>query len=61
VSALTIGRLSIGKARIRSLEIDDLSVRRLRVVDPPPRSRDTPATPRAARVSPLRPLRANSG
>ena len=48
IGAFAIGRLSVRKARFHSLEIDELTVRRLRFIDP--RSarqvagmRDTPA------------------
>ncbi|MGA8157227.1 MAG: hypothetical protein WB822_13680 [Rhodoplanes sp.] len=34
IGAFAIGRLSVRKARFRSLEIDDLTVRRLRILDP---------------------------
>lgn len=35
IGALAIGRLEIRKARLREVEIDDLIVRRFRVVDAP--------------------------
>ena len=33
IGSLAIGRFAIGKGRIKSLEIDDLTVRRLRVLE----------------------------
>jgi len=42
VGALYIGRLFVGRARIRWLEIDELVVRRIRVIEqlmPPPTSK----------------------
>ena len=35
IGALAVGRLEIRKARLRQVEFDDLTVRRLRVVDQP--------------------------
>lgn len=34
IGALAIGRLAVGSARFRRLEIDDLVVRRLRILEP---------------------------
>jgi hypothetical protein len=41
IGALAIGRLAIGHARIRRLEIDELVVRKLRVID----ELETPSNP----------------
>jgi hypothetical protein len=33
VGQIVIGRLAIGKARFKSLEVDELTVRKLRVIE----------------------------
>ena len=45
VGALAVGRLEIRQARLRKVEIDDLTIRRLRVIDEPGRAVDPTATP----------------
>jgi hypothetical protein len=41
IGALAIGRLEIGKARLREVEIDSLTVRKLKIIEDPAEELDS--------------------